>query len=66
MGMIFSLVDAAQQWINENVSPHSESPSDYKVKYRTPTSLTRSICLYAAYEFILSETFSIFFFTGVT
>ena len=33
MGMIFSLVDAAQQWINENVSPLSDSPSD-KVKYR--------------------------------
>ena len=62
MGMIFSLVDAAQQWINENVSLLSES--DYKVKNRTPTSLTRSICLYAAYEF-MSETFSIFF-TGVT
>lgn len=62
MGMIFSLVDAAQQWINENVSPLSDSPSD-KVKYRTPTSLTWSICLYAAYEF-MSETFSMFF-TGV-
>nr|XP_022314294.1 uncharacterized GTP-binding protein YGR210C-like isoform X2 [Crassostrea virginica] len=30
MGMIFSLVDAAQQWINENVSPLSDSPSDNK------------------------------------
>lgn len=33
MGMIFSVVDAAQQWINENVSPDtSEQPRDNKVK----------------------------------
>lgn len=32
MGMIFSVVDAAQQWINENVSPDtSEQPCDNKV-----------------------------------
>lgn len=31
MGMIFSVVDAAQQWINENVSPDtSEQPCDNK------------------------------------
>lgn len=32
MGMIFSVVDAAQQWINENVSPDiSEQPCNNKV-----------------------------------
>lgn len=32
MGMIFSLVDAAQQWINENVSSETpDEPSDNQV-----------------------------------
>jgi hypothetical protein len=34
MGMIFSLVDAAQEWINENVSSEvPDEPSDNQVTF---------------------------------
>lgn len=46
MGMIFSVVDAAQQWINENVSTNtSEQPCDNKVIFISYTLVAYNACL---------------------